>query len=168
MVKTCKITRIAVCAAILFVSQVSLASIPNCELVSLLTVVFTFSFGKEMYLAVTVFTLLEGCLYGFGDWVLMYFYLWPLLVTVTLVAKRFVGKDIVCWTVLLGLWGLSFGTLCSIVYLPISYSYAFSYWLSGLPWDVTHCIGNIVLSLVLFNPLSKISCLVTRRHLGEL
>ncbi|MDO4531403.1 MAG: hypothetical protein Q4C06_05430, partial [Bacillota bacterium] len=47
-----------------------------------------------------------------------------------------------------------FGALCSLPYLlaggPAA---AFSYWVSGLGFDLTHCIGNVALCLVLFRPL---------------
>ena len=56
---TKKLTRIALTSAILFVSQIALAGVPNCEIVSLLVIVFTLSFGKEMILSVWIFALLE-------------------------------------------------------------------------------------------------------------
>ena len=32
---------------------------------------------------------------------------------------------------------------------------ALSYWISGLPFDLIHCVGNFVLTLILFKPLYK-------------
>ena len=58
------------------------------------------------------------------------------------------------WSIISGFFGLSFGALCTLPYLftggPAA---AFSYWVSGLGFDLTHCIGNVVLCLVLFKPL---------------
>jgi energy-coupling factor transport system substrate-specific component len=58
------------------------------------------------------------------------------------------------WSIISGFFGLGFGTLCTLPYLitggPAA---AFSYWVSGLGFDITHCIGNVVLCLVLFKPL---------------
>ena len=52
---------------------------------------------------------------------------------------------------------LFFGTLCTLPYLitggPAA---AFGYWVSGLGFDMTHCIGNVVLCLILFKPLYHI------------
>ena len=63
-----KITRIALLSAILYVSKVALEFLPNVELVSLLTVLYTLVFGKEAFLIVTVFNLFELIQWGFGTW----------------------------------------------------------------------------------------------------
>lgn len=73
---TKKITRIALFSAILFASQVALAVLPNVEVVSFLIILFTLLYGKEMYFTVTVFTMLEGLMYGFGMWWWSYLYVW--------------------------------------------------------------------------------------------
>lgn len=55
-----------------------------------------------------------------------------------------------------GLFGLCFGALCSIPYIFIGgWAMAFSYWISGLPFDLVHCAGNFVLTLVLYKPLHR-------------
>ena len=83
-----KITRIALLSAILYVSKVALEFLPNVELVSLLTVLYTLVFGKEAFLIVTVFNLFELIQWGFGTWWVSYLYVWPLLVLITLLLKR--------------------------------------------------------------------------------
>ena len=30
----------------------------------------------------------------------------------------------------------------------------FSWWVAGIPWDITHGIGNFVLMLILYTPIS--------------
>ena len=53
--------------------------------------------------------------------------------------------------------GLTFGAFCSIPYLFIGgWELALSYWVSGLSFDLIHCGGNFVLTLVLFNPLYRV------------
>ena len=34
---------------------------------------------------------------------------------------------------------------------------AFSYWISGIPFDLMHCAGNFAIALVLFKPLRKLT-----------
>lgn len=53
-----------------------MAFLPNFEPVTLLIVLFTLSFGPVAMGAVCVFLLLEGLLYGFGSWWVMYLYIW--------------------------------------------------------------------------------------------
>ena len=63
-----KITRIALLSAILYVSKVALEFLPNVELVSLLTVLYTLVFGKEAFLIVTVFNLFEQLSYNYNNY----------------------------------------------------------------------------------------------------
>ena len=148
-----KITRIALLSAILYVSKVALEFLPNVELVSLLTVLYTLVFGKEAFLIVTVFNLFELIQWGFGTWWVSYLYVWPLLVLITLLLKKIIKEEFLIWSVVSGLLGLIFGSLFAIVYLPVDPAYALAYWISGLPWDVWHGVCNFVLMLVIGKPL---------------
>ena len=148
-----KITRIALLSAILYVSKVALEFLPNVELVSLLTVLYTLVFGKEAFLIVTVFNLFELIQWGFGTWWVSYLYVWPLLVLITLLLKKIIKEEFLIWSVVSGLFGLIFGSLFAIVYLPVNPAYALAYWISGLPWDVWHGVCNFVLMLVIRKPL---------------
>ena len=63
----------ALLAAILLLAQISLSFLPNIELVTLLLLCYTAVFPLRQVLgAVLVFDLLEGILYGFGLWWVMY------------------------------------------------------------------------------------------------
>ena len=148
-----KITRIALLSAILYVSKVALEFLPNVELVSLLTVLYTLVFGKEAFLIVTVFNQFELIQWGFGTWWVSYLYVWPLLVLITLLLKKIIKEEFLIWSVVSGLFGLIFGSLFAIVYLPVDPAYALAYWISGLPWDVWHGVCNFVLMLVIGKPL---------------
>ena len=148
-----KITRIALLSAILYVSKVALEFLPNVELVSMLTVLYTLVFGKEAFLIVTVFNLFELIQWGFGTWWVSYLYVWPLLVLITLLLKKIIKEEFLIWSVVSGLFGLIFGSLFAIVYLPVDPAYALAYWISGLPWDVWHGVCNFVLMLVIGKPL---------------
>ena len=61
------------------------------------------------------------------------------------------------WAVLAALHGLFFGAFCSLPFLFIGgWELALSYWISGLPFDLIHCAGNFVLTLLLFKPLYRV------------
>ncbi len=161
-----RITRIGLCAAILFVAQVALAFIPNGELVSLLTIVFTLSFGAEAFIVVTIFSILEGLLYGFGLWVVSYLYVWPILVAATLLLKPLFKEDFIMWAVTSAAFGLIFGSLFAIAYIPVSPSYALTYWLSGLLWDAWHGTANGIIMLILGKPVYTI-CKRIKREITD-
>ena len=68
--------------ALLLAVQVVLAPLPNVELVSLLVALYAIEFPRQIPGALAVFVLLEGLIYGFGIWWVMYLYVWPLLAAV--------------------------------------------------------------------------------------
>lgn len=151
-----KMTRIAFLSAVLYVSKVLLEFAPNVELVSFLTILYTLVFGKEALLIVTVFNLFELVQWGFGLWLVSYFYIWPLLCLLTLAFRRLFQEEILLWAFLSGLFGLAFGSLFALAYVPVDPAYALSYWISGLPWDVWHGAANFTLMLLLGKPVLKV------------
>lgn len=144
----------ALMGVLLVVSKEALAFLPNFEVVSLFIVLFTQSFGILALGAVAVFLALEGLLYGFGIWWVMYLYVWPLLFLLAWLFRWM--RHAWQWAVLSGLFGLSFGALCSLVYLPAGGVPMVLGWIaSGFPFDISHCIGNFLLMIVLYWPLWK-------------
>ncbi|MDY3926503.1 MAG: hypothetical protein SOZ12_04105 [Anaerotignum sp.] len=141
-----------VLTALLFTGQVVMSFLPNLEIVSLLIILYTIFFGKKVFWMIYGFVFLEGFLYGFGMWWFQYLYIWSILAMVVLLLRN--NTSALFWSIISGFFGLSFGALCTLPYLftggPAA---AFSYWVSGLGFDLTHCIGNMVLCLVLFKPL---------------
>lgn len=130
--------------------------LPNVELVSFLIILYTLVFGRETFLTILVFNLFELVQWGFGTWWVSYLYVWPLLCLLVLLLKRLVREEFLIWSMVSGVFGLLFGSLFTLVYIPVDPRYALSYWISGLPWDVTHCISNFVIMVVLGKPLYQL------------
>lgn len=151
-----KLTRIALLSAILYVSKLALDFLPNIELVSLLTILYTLVFGKEAFLIVTVFNLFQIIQWGIGTWTISYLYVWPLLCLITLLLKKLVKEEFIIWSMISGFFGLIFGSLFALVYIPVDPAYALSYFIAGLPWDVWHAVWNFVLMLTIGKPLYKV------------
>ncbi|MDO5423562.1 MAG: hypothetical protein Q4F41_07550 [Eubacteriales bacterium] len=150
-------------SAILLVAQVSLAFLPNIELVTLLIILYTLVYKKQVFLIIYAFVLLEGVLYGFGIWWISYLYVWPLLALVVLAMRK--NQSVVIWAVAAGAYGLAFGALTAIPYLISGGpGAAFAYWAAGIPYDIIHCASNFVLTLVLFKPLFH---LLTKLHTSQ-
>ena len=139
--------------AILFVGQVALAPIPNVEIVSLLVVVYTKVFRKKVFFIIYGFVLLEGLMYGFGIWWMMYLYIWSILAIVVLCFRK--QNSAVWWAIIAGIFGFVFGALCSIPYFFISGVHgAMAYWISGIPFDLIHGVSNSIVVFVLYKPFS--------------
>ena len=144
----------AVLGAMMFAGKMVMAHIPNVEPVSLLVMLLAVCCGWQGLYAVAVYVLLEILVWGVNMWALSYLYVWTLL----FVAARLLRKmeSAVSWAVLAGAFGLGFGALCAIPYWAVGgWAAAVSWWISGIPWDVVHGIGNFVMVLFLFNPLRK-------------
>ncbi len=149
------IALIGMMTATIEAAKCALSFLPNVELVSFLMILYTLSFGKLIFLVIPVFVLLEGCIYGFGLWWIMYLYAWPVLVLLTLLFQK--QQSPFFWSVLSGAFGLLFGALCAIPYLFILGPHGtFEWWVAGIPFDIIHCISNFCICLILFTPMRRL------------
>ena len=145
----------AMLGALMFGSKQALEFLPNIELVSTLTMVYTLVYRRQALIPISLFILLEGALWGFGTWWIPYLYLWPVLWGVTMLLLRLmpVNIQVPVYAGVCALFGLAYGTL----YAPFQ-CYAFLggdwrrtlTWIAvGFPWDVTHAIGNLALGTLI-------------------
>lgn len=142
-------------AALTFALQVVMGPLPNIEPVSLLVMLFAVTFGWKALYSVYIFVIMEILYYGINVWNIYYLYVWTILAVAAILLRRM--KSPVAWALLSGVFGLLFGALCGIVDIFIGgFGYALAKWASGILFDVTHCVGNFVIALVLFVPLQKL------------
>lgn len=136
------------------ISKFALQYLPNVELVSLLLMVYTYRFGIKTLLPTYIFVGIEIMLYGINIWNIMYLYVWAILVFASLPLKK-VRKGWV-FAFLSGMFGLLFGTLCSIPYFfAFGPSYAISWIISGLSYDLIHGVANFIVAFILYIPLTN-------------
>lgn len=154
-IKLKDLAALAVFAALMIGLQVALAQLPNIELVSLMIILCTVFLGKKSLLAVFTFVLVEGLLYGFHIWWICYLYVWPLLVLLVLALRRW--SHPLLWAIVAGVFGLAFGSLCSLpTFLAGGWGAGIGYIIAGIPFDITHCLGNIASVLLLYYPLERV------------
>ena len=142
--------------ALIFATKFALASIPNINLNSLLIILAVVFFGWKALYSVGIYILLEGLVFGFGIWWFSYPFVWPVLVVAAMILRR--NDSAVIWAVVAGVYGLIFGPLMYIPYFFINggWEMYFAMWVNGIPFDLTHCAGNFVFTLVLYPPLHKV------------
>ena len=140
MITVRDITIIGIMVAVIEVCKITMAALPNIELTTFWIIMFTLFLGKKSIFAVPVFILIEGTIWGFGLWWIMYLYLWPLLAILTWIFRK--QDSVWFWSILSSIFGL--------------FSGMFSYWIAGIPFDITHGIANFVLMLVLYKPVRHI------------
>jgi len=154
------VATVGLMVAVIEACKMVMQSMPNIELTSFFIILFTLCYPRLTLYAIPVFTLIEGMLYGFGLWWVMYLYAWPLL---TLVVRVFSRNDSAFfWAVVSGGFGLLFGALCAIPYFFIGFvgggfsqglTQMFSWWVAGIPFDLIHGVSNFVIMLMLYRPI---------------
>ncbi len=139
-------------AAVLFVAQIALAVLPNIEIVSLLVIVYTLVFERKTIPIIYAFALLEGLVYGFGIWWIMYLYVWTILYAIVRCFRN--NENALFWAVIGGFYGLGYGVLCSIPYfLTGGTGVGIAWWIRGIPYDIIHGVGNFIVIFLLFKPI---------------
>ncbi len=157
-IKTNEICLYGILGTLLFVLKFAMSSLPNVEPVSLLLISYTVTFGIKTLYPLMIYVLLEILIYGLGFWCVGYLYIWFILViTVAVIYKVLNNKNPFLWALVSGIFGLVFGAL----YIPLymisgGVTFAITWWISGLPYDIIHCVSNFVLCMVLFKPITNI------------
>lgn len=161
------IALIGMMIAVIEVSKLALAQVPNVELTTFWIIMFTLYLGNRIFYVIPAFILIEGAIYGFNVWWIMYLYAWPLLALFAIPMRK--KNTYFGCTMLSGIFGLLFGLLCSLPYIFIGsfgmngyesgllngLRTAFTWWVAGIPFDLIHGIANIVIMLVLYYPITK-------------
>ena len=139
--------------ALTFGAKVAMSGLYNIEPVSLMVMLFAVVFGWKCLYPIYLYVLLEILLYGINLWNINYLYIWTILAVAAIFMRRL--RNPLWWALLSGLFGLTFGLLCTPVYMVLDgWDYAVRWWLAGVfPADVLHAAGNFAVALVLFVPL---------------
>ena len=154
------IAYIGMAVALIETCKMALAYLPNIELTSFWLIMFTLLLGWKALIIVPIFVAIEASLYGPHVWVIMYLYVWPLLILLTHFFRK--NNNVLFWALLSGFFGLSFGALCTpaqIIFftkpdtLGAAFKAGFTWWVAGIPYDITHSIGNFSIMLVLYTPI---------------
>ena len=141
--------------ALTFALQVVMAPLPNIEPVSLLIMLFAVIFGWKSLYCVYTFVAMEILFHGIGLWNINYLYIWTVLAIAAIMLRKM--DSVSGWALLSGVFGLCFGALCGIVDVFIGgFGYAAAKWVSGIPFDLLHCGGNLAMTLILWKPLQKL------------
>ncbi|MCL1829892.1 MAG: hypothetical protein FWG21_00510 [Oscillospiraceae bacterium] len=149
------ISLIGIAAALMIGVQLSLAFLPNIELITLLIILFTLHFKSRTIYMIYVFSIVECLIYPFGLWCFTYLYIWTILYIVVWVLKD--SRSALFWAVIGAVFGLLYGSLSSIPYfITMGLAGGIAYIVSGLSFDLLHCFGNFMVIILLFKPLNTL------------
>ncbi len=151
-----------VLGAMTFAMKLVMAGLPNIEPVSLTVMVYAAVFGLKALYPVYVYVAMEVLYFGLGIWNVNYLYIWAILAVAAWLLRK--SRQPLLWALLSGGFGLAFGALCAPVDVLIGgVGYAVTKWVSGIPFDIAHCLGNFFIALILFNPLRTLLEKLRRR-----
>ena len=154
-VSTGEVALFGVLGGVTFAAKVAMMALPNIEPTSLMVMLFAVTFGRKALYPIYVYVLLEFILNGLHLWSINYLYVWLVLAVAAWLLRGMPHP--LGWALLSGVFGLLFGALCAPVYLFVGGpAYALSWWISGIPFDLLHCVGNFVIALVLFVPMRRL------------
>lgn len=152
---TIEVVLFGVLGALTFAAKYVMSGLPNIEPVSLMVMLFAVTFGWKALYPTYLYVAMEILVYGISTWNIYYLYVWAVLAVVAILLRKM--EQPLAWAILSGAYGLMFGALCGITDVFIGgFGYAVAKWVSGIWFDVLHCAGNFVISLVLFGPLRKL------------
>lgn len=147
------IVLIGLLGALLKSSQVMLSFLPNIEIVSLLILIFAIRLGAKRTIYITVlFSILNIMLWGLSPATIGYFFVWSGYGVVCSLLKKVLNNEVKV-ALFLGFFGMIFGGLFALIYLPMGYSYALSYWINGFVFDIVHAVSNFIVGLWAFKPI---------------
>ena len=145
----------SILGAMTFSAKYVMSFLPNVEPSSLMIMLFAVVFGKKWVYPTYLYVAMEILFYGINLWSINYLYIWAILAMAAYSLRNM--RSALGWAMVSGIFGLFFGVLCGIVDVFIGgFQYAVTKRISGIPFDISHCVGNFFIALVMFNPLRKL------------
>jgi len=150
----------AMLGTLMFISKLVMEALPNIHLLGMLTMVYTIVFRKKALVPIYIYVFLNGLYAGFNAWWVPYLYVWTVLWAITMLLPKTMPKAVACvvYPLVCGLHGLSFGILyapAQAVMFGLDHRQMIAWIVAGMPFDITHAIGNACVGILIF-PLSEL------------
>ncbi len=156
-----ELTLFALLAAVLFLGKRLFEFVPdpNIHPLAMLITAYTVAFRKKALLPIYTYVLLEGVFSGFSLWWVPYLYIWTVLWGMTMLLppmKEKIGAFV--YPLVCALHGLLFGILyapAQAILFGLDFEGTVAWIIAGLPFDVSHAIGNLIIGTLAL-PLSML------------
>lgn len=146
---------------LMFLSDLAMEALPNIHLIAMFTVTFTVVYRVKALFPLYVYVFLNGIYGGFATWWVPYLYVWTVLWAVAMLLPKKMHPAVATpvYAAVCGLHGLAFGVLYApaqvLLFFGGDWGKMIPWIIAGLPFDVTHCVGNIFAGVLVF-PLVKV------------
>lgn len=145
----------AMLGAVMFASKVMMEGLPNIHLLGTFVVAFTVTYRAKALFPIYTYVFVNGLWEGFSPfgW-LPELYLWLILWGAVMILPKKLPRVIapVVYMIISGLHGLLFGVFYAPVYAlfaKMSWDRVWLWVLAGLPFDLIHAVGNVVLGTLI-------------------
>ena len=163
-----RLSLIAILSSLSFVGRMMFSFLPNVQPTTVIILIVAMYLGTYDGWLVAITSILISNLYlGMGVWTLAQMVAFSALILMVHLCKIInIGTKYYPFIALIS--GLVYGLIISLVQAPFfGWISFFPYWLSGLPYDFSHAIGNYLFFIILHPPLSKILKKQKSRFLDE-
>lgn len=165
-----EMTLFAMFSSMMFISKIVMEFLPNFHLLGMFVMLLTIVYRQKALVPIYIYVILNGVYAGFNMWWVPYTYVWMVLWGVTMLLPKNMSKKakMIVYPTVCALHGLSFG----ILYAPaqaLMFSFGFeqtvAWVVSGLPFDLLHCVGNLLSGLLIY-PLSLVLIKLNKKFAG--
>ena len=159
----------ALLGTIMFISKILMEGLPNIHPLAMFIVTYTYVYRVKALIPIYIFVLEVGLLNGFNVWWIPYIYIWTILWALAMLIPKRASLPIkaVFGTIFCGLHGILYGTLYApyqAIMFGLDFEGMIAWIVAGFPWDITHMIGNLAMS-VLIIPLYKIMTALEQKRI---
>lgn len=154
---TRRMTNIAMLSCLSFVGRIMFAFLPNFQPTTTIIIIITMYFGLSDGLLVATISMLMSNLYlGMGIWTMAQIVSYAFVVIgVHFLMKLKIRKSY--FSVISLLLGLFYGFVISLVQAPFfGWNIFIPYYVSGIPYDISHAVGNYLFFIILHPVLRNI------------
>ena len=145
-------------ASIAVIGRIYMTFIPNVQPMTTLIIITAVLMGRTNGVILATISIIISNLYlGFGTWTFPQIISFSLIALIAGCFYRFKDKKyfIYILAVIGGFAGYFHGFIMSI-FDYIIFGNFWAYYLAGIPFDTYHAVGNIVITLILFQPIKLI------------
>lgn len=139
--------------AVMYASKLVMSFIPNVHLIGVFVVSLTVIYKKKALYPIYIYVFLCGFFSGFGVWWIAQLYIWLILWgLVMIIPKKIPDKTkTAIYMIVCSMHGFLYGFL----YLPVQAVFfnfdlnkVLSWYMAGIPWDITHGVSNLICSVL--------------------
>lgn len=159
----------AMLGTIMYLSKIVLEFLPNVHLLAVLTIAYTVVYRQKALYPIYVYVLLLGLMNGFNMWWIPHLYLWTILWGVTMLLPKKMPKVAapIVYIIVAGCHGFLYGALyapAQAIMFGLDFNGMIAWIIAGLPFDITHGIGNMI-GGILIVPIISVIRLAERTHI---